>query len=335
MLFVLLCGVQDIYNIKRHRPSLFPTAARQATLSSCKCRDQAQWYECPVFLWRPHIYIHDNSQVIRFPKLDVRSLTGRVKTFPQRTMKFSNSARGARRDATNGRTPVLLCLALLVATGCVAAERLNSLPESEDNVKFQVYTFNTDADFNISTKLGFSAPKCSRFCYPWPADNFIDNQVPCAEHEIEGDEKWVPCLCTHRPFLRYLVACIFQKCGPAIVAAFEFGYQICADYNITFPAPPEAVVDLNITIPNDAITIPTTIPKIPFPFAKELPPAVDGGSKSDDNPPQRLNVSSTAWQGKSNLFGIWEEGSQRRVRQATIALWVAMIIGLGVGFIGL
>ncbi|RPB21097.1 hypothetical protein L211DRAFT_460650 [Terfezia boudieri ATCC MYA-4762] len=152
MLFVLLCGVQDIYNIKRHRPRFVP-------------------YSCEA----GHIV---KLQVIRFPKLDVRSLTGRVKTFPQRTMKFSNSARGARRDATNGRTPVLLCLALLVATGCVAAERLNSLPESEDNVKFQVYTFNTDADFNISTKLGFSAPKCSRFCYPWPADNFIDNQVP-------------------------------------------------------------------------------------------------------------------------------------------------------------
>ena len=97
----------------------------------------------------------------------------------------------------------------------------------------------------------------------------------------------------------------------------------------------EAVVDLNITVPNDAITIPTTIPKMPFPFAKELPPAVDGGSTSDDNPPQRLNVSSTACHGKSNLFGIWEEGSQRRMRQATVALWIAMTVGLGIGFIGL
>ena len=97
----------------------------------------------------------------------------------------------------------------------------------------------------------------------------------------------------------------------------------------------EAVVDLNITIPNDAITIPTTIPKMPKPFAKELPSPVDGGSASDDNPPLRLNASSTAWQGKSNLFGIWEEGSQRRMRQVTVTLWAAMTIGLGVGFIGL
>lgn len=99
----------------------------------------------------------------------------------------------------------------------------------------------------------------------------------------------------------------------------------------------EAIVDLNITIPNDAITIPTTIPKMPFPFATELPPAVDGGSTSDDNPPQRLNASlhSTAWKGKSNLFGIWEEGSQRQMRLATVALWVAMTVGLVGGFVGL
>ncbi|KAF8419284.1 hypothetical protein EV426DRAFT_290034 [Tirmania nivea] len=316
---------------------LQPKVVRLAALSSyctAKSRDRAVYR-----------YVHRAVQVTSVGVLiDIHDTIAGPFTFqssksvrlkPQRTMGFSNSARGVRRGATSRMTPVLLCLALLMTTGCMAEERLNALPE--DYTKLQVFTFSTDGDFNISTKLGFYAPKCSRFCYPWPADHFIDYKVPCAEHEVEGNNKWVPCLCTHRPFMRYLVNCIFQKCGPAIVAAFEFGYQICADYNITFPPPPEAVVDLNITVPNDAITIPTTIPKMPFPFAKELPPAVHGGSTSDENPPQRLNESlhSTACQGKSNLFGIWEEGSQRRLRQATVALWLAMTVGLGAGFIGL
>ena len=104
-------------------------------------------------------------------------LKGPHKDFPQTTMKFSNSAPGVRRGAISGMTPVLLCLALLI-TGCIAAERLNALPIPQDDSKFQVYTFTTDADFNISTKLGFRAPKCARFCYPWPADHFIDYEVP-------------------------------------------------------------------------------------------------------------------------------------------------------------
>ena len=105
-------------------------------------------------------------------------LKGPHKDFPQRTMRFSNSARGARSGATSVMIQVLLCLALLMATGCMAAVPLNTLPVPEDDTKYLVYNFSTDADFNISTKLGFHAPKCSRFCYPWPENNFIDNQVP-------------------------------------------------------------------------------------------------------------------------------------------------------------
>lgn len=93
-------------------------------------------------------------------------------------MKFLDSARGVRRGAISEMTPVLLYLALLMATGCMAVGRLDARPLAEDGPKPQVYTFRTDADFNITTKRGFTAPKCSRFCYPWPADNFLNNEVP-------------------------------------------------------------------------------------------------------------------------------------------------------------
>lgn len=187
MLFVLLCGVQDIYNIKSHRPELVPcfnlklrgwphcqaVALRSVVTELCIGTCAALFGDgIGVF-----ILISNDATAGSFAFLS--STTVRLKEpqkdFPHRTMKFSNSARGARSDPTSWMTLVLLCLALLMTTGCIAAE---PLPVPEDNPKFQVYNFSTDAEFNLSTKLGFIAPKCSRFCYPWPADNFIDHKMP-------------------------------------------------------------------------------------------------------------------------------------------------------------
>ncbi|KAI5811575.1 hypothetical protein DFH27DRAFT_35009 [Peziza echinospora] len=164
-----------------------------------------------------------------------------------------------------------------------------------------LYVFDSDASFNITTKRGFAAPKCSRLCYPFDETVFESKKVPCAE--FEGDPaKWVPCLCTDRPFLRFLSACIFHKCGPAIPSAFEFGYNICSDYNISLPSPPgnpshpvhlfrrcrvltldpEAIKQLNITLPNDAISLPNTLGNLTF--SNELPAPQNGASDSNENP---------------------------------------------------
>lgn len=136
-------------------------------------------------------------------------------------------------------------------------------------------------------------------------------------------------------------------------SAFEFGYQICSDYNIKFPSPPskqyssaflpvsasllitipDAVKILNVTILNDAIDIPDTIPKLPYNFTTDLPPPQYEASISDENPPLNLELSkSTGWRGR-NLFGmnIWDDRSQPSIAPM-IFLWSFTLIGLMGGF---